>query len=176
MLTYYPDTRRIYPGPWPHFRVIADKELEDRDLIFAIRNTCFEVSRTKELMPGDWLTFLTNTYHHLKVMMVDINGRPLWLNTDVFEASDEEIDADMWPTITRRRREFFEYNCCRAANENGGNVEKAWRRQFLVMASIVGAAMLEEAGRWPRRTVVRAIWDIKKPANDNRPQNQRIGR
>lgn len=161
---------------WQHFRQVTIAELSERNVVIAVRKTCFALTKFHALMPGDWLNFLIDGYDRLDVTIVDRRGHPVWQNTEVFDPTDAQIDADEWSDFVRRRYEFFEYNCCQAPSERGGVVDEDWTRQFAVMASIVGAMDLKASRRWPRKTVLRPIWDIPAAANDNRPsRNSRRG-
>ncbi len=168
-MIYTPNTDPIGPIPRRFFRAVTEEELEKPELVIAIRRTCYLITRWEGLTDTSWFPFIIDGYEKLDVTIVDNSGRPVWMNTEAFEASELQILTGKYPTVAAARRAFFFYNCCIPPHPSGGSVRPKSRIQFAVMASIVGAMYPEFSRHWPRRGTFGGMMDVPPPANDNRP-------
>lgn len=170
---YFPSAEPIGPVYRRFFRAVTMEETKKPELVTAIRWTCFTVTRRQHLTDTSWFPHIIDGYENLKVTILDNKGRPVWLNTETFEATERQILTGKYPAVAAARRAFFFYNCCIPPHPNGGSVRPKSRVQFAVMSSIVGAMYPELSRHWPRRGTFGGFLDTQPPANDNRKPRTR---
>lgn len=137
--------------------MINDAELSSPPLICAIQNFGFSLG----VSPSHWPDFQMDLYCNAARAIVCPCGREMMLRTELFEATDEEIDAGRAVMVKEASRTWFRMRFGQPTPK-GSRVflTKPNREKFRVTASILAAAFPDAERNWPRIPI----------ANDNCPE------
>lgn len=137
--------------------VFNDAELSCPMLTRKVRELASAVATIERLSPTMWHEFLANQLRDLDVLIYDAVGQPTKLSTEVFEASDEDIDVGNGERVRLRIAEWFERICEPIPAHITPYVPKESRERFRVLATLLIASYPDQTASWPRMV----------PANDN---------
>lgn len=148
--------------------VVNDAELSSPQFIRAVQNFGYGL----DVEPSRWHDFLLDCYCNAKQPIVCGCGYEVELNTELFEASDADIDEGRGDDIKEATRNWFRMRFGSAVSE-GAHVflTRPNREKFRVVSSILAAAFPDVACHWPRIKPANDNCPCFKAANDNFPQS-----
>lgn len=145
--------------------VVNDAELSSPAFLRSVRADTSQLA----LYPGDMVEWLSDQYCKTKLTVIDGDGRAVYLDTSVFEATDDEIDAGKAKLVAERMRSWFDDSFLALVPD--GVVPRlrreAWER-FRVATTIYACVYPLKARRWPRIIPANDNWP-EPAANDNDP-------
>lgn len=149
------------------FLNVRPEEVSSAALVAAARATISEAARREGITSSGFHAWIVDKAWMNEVQIVNQNMRPVEVDLDCLEPTDEQIDTDQAEAALERLRDFFRSNFF--AQTHGGQVfvTARWHHQFASVATVIGACHPEESQWWPRK--IKGEFIDPRAANDNRP-------
>lgn len=144
--------------------VFNDAELSSAPLIGAVQN----FGHSLGVAPSQWPDFQMTLYANARSKIVCPCGREAFLNTELFEANDNDIDAGLAHLTEEANRNWFRMRFGKpCAPDARVFLMPDSREKFRVTATILAAAFPKVAESWPRILPANDNCTCTAPANDN---------